>query len=161
MHQPETGPPNVIKSGCKQFMIAIIDYRISNVKSIKRACDLIGHDTIVTSAPEDICAADRIILPGVGSFEQGMENLRKFNLLKTLHNEVIGKKKPILGICLGMQLVFSTGYENGLHKGLGWLQGECVKLSSADSNLRLPHMGWNDVTILNEDPLFSQVGEIP
>ncbi len=123
-------------------MVAIIDYGLGNLYSVKKSLDKIGIASVITRESKDIKMSDYIILPGVGSFKQGMYNLKKYDLIDTLYNQVIIEKKKFLGICLGFQLIFETGTENGFHSGLGWIKGEVIKI---ESDLTIPHTGWNNI----------------
>jgi glutamine amidotransferase len=128
-------------------MVAIIDYGMSNVASVQKALNFLNVESIITDNHEEIQNADVILLPGVGSFLQGMNNLEERGLVALLTDEVIVKKKNFLGICLGMQLIMETGMEPFECKGLGWVPGEVVKLELEDLNV--PHMGWNNITVSN------------
>ncbi len=134
-------------------MIAIIDYGLGNLTSVLNAFEKIGIPAKITSDSEEIEAAERIILPGVGAFGEGMENLRKTGLINVLKEEVLNKKKPFLGICLGMQLLFQKGYEGGEFEGLGWIKGAVVKFDGKE--LRIPHVGWNDVQCDLDSPILN------
>ena len=123
--------------------IVIVDYGMGNIASVQKALDSIGIKSIISNVISDFESSDYIILPGVGSFRQGMENLNKLGLDKILNNEIIIKKKPFLGICLGMQLIASFGTEHGITKGLGWVKGEVNKIE--EINFRVPHLGWNNL----------------
>ncbi len=125
-------------------MVAIIDYGLGNLASVKKALDFLNIENTITSNITEIKQSSFIILPGVGSFKQGMENLIKKDLVNTLSYEVITNKKPFLGICLGMQLIFEKGYEPYECKGLGWISGEVIKIRNND-NLKIPHLGWNAI----------------
>jgi len=142
-------------------MIVIVDYKICNVRSVAKAFEHLGYDVVVSSKKEDIVASERIVLPGVGAYQTGMENLNKLGLVDVLCNEVVIKKKPFLGICLGMQLIVKMGYEGGAYKGLGWINGECVRLNTDKYNIRIPHMGWNDVKVHNNNSILTGIEEIP
>ena len=136
-------------------MIAIIDYRLGNIKSVLNATKKIGMQAIVTKEIEEIKKADAIILPGVGTFSVAMGNLRKFGLVEVLKQ----KKKegtPILGICLGMQILFEKGYEMEETEGLGFLQGEVSKIEVSE---KLPHMGWNELLFAKNTYLTEKIGE--
>ncbi len=135
-------------------MIVVIDYGMGNIGSIKNALEFLGADVLVSDKYRDISNASHIILPGVGSFGDGMANLRGRGLIEILEKEVIEKGKPFLGICLGMQLLAEEGEEGGLNKGLGWVQGRVRKINT---NLRLPHIGWNDVVLEKEHTLFNDI----
>ena len=124
-------------------MIIIIDYGMGNLRSVQKAIELFCPDVKVSSSTRDILAAERIILPGVGAFGKAMEELRKRDLIKAIL-EVIKKGKPFLGMCLGLQLLFSESEEGGRVKGLGVLKGK-VKRFNVGSDLKIPHMGWNEI----------------
>jgi len=124
-------------------VIVVIDYGMGNLRSVQKAIELFCPDVKVSSSSRDILAADKIILPGVGAFGKAMEELRKRNLIKTIL-ETIKKGKPFLGICLGLQLLFSESEEAGRIKGLGILKGK-VKRFNVTGNLKIPHMGWNNI----------------
>lgn len=126
------------------YRVAIIDYEMGNLFSINRAMEVLGVDHIVTSRAEEVKGATHVILPGVGSFESGINNLRRLGLDKILDKEVFLGKKPFLGICLGMQLTAEEGLENGRFLGLGWVKGK-VELLEKSVELRIPHIGWNNV----------------
>lgn len=126
-------------------MIAIIDYGVGNLFSLASSVKAVGEKAVVTSAPEVIRQAERIILPGVGAFGDAVEKLHQTGMAE-LVKEQAKTGKPILGICLGMQLLFDRSYEYGLHEGLGLVQGEVRPITSLlpeDSGLDVPHMGWN------------------
>lgn len=128
-------------------MLAIIDYGMGNVASVQKALAYLGFKSIITKNHNEIIESSSIILPGVGSFSKGMENLVQNNMIELLKEEVIIKKKPFLGICLGMQLIFEKGNEPVECNGLGWIEGEVIKMEP--QNLNIPHMGWNDINIIN------------
>lgn len=139
-------------------MIAILDYGMGNLKSVFNALDYLGQDAVVTSEKNIIHEAERLILPGVGSFGDAMQNLNEHGLTDIIHGEVREKKKPFLGICLGMQLLADTSYEYGLHSGLGLIGGEVRPLDVEKSGLKVPHVGWNDIATQNVDsPLFKNL----
>ena len=126
-------------------MIAIVDYNLGNVGSIYNMLKKIGKDAIITSNPQEIKAASKIILPGVGSFDNGMENLKKFNLVDILNETVLEQKKPILGICLGMQLM-TLKSEEGVEEGLSWLPLKIKHFKNVEGFTgTIPIMGWNYV----------------
>lgn len=133
-------------------MLVIIDYGMGNLRSILNKLQRLGADARISSSIADLEEADRLILPGVGHFKAGMDNIRARNLLDPLNKKVLKEGTPILGICLGMQL-FSRHSEEGNATGLGWLDAETVKFPLGD--LKIPHMGWN--TLENRSPciLFS------
>jgi len=139
----------------EKVMIVIIDYGLGNLGSIKNMLKKIGSEGTISSEILDIEKADKLILPGVGRFDQGMKNLQGSGLIDALHGKVVKRKTPILGICLGMQL-FARKSEEGELKGLGWIDAEAVrfKFNDKESQLKIPHMGWNMVKIYQRNPLF-------
>ncbi len=136
-------------------MIAIIDYGAGNIFSVKNALDYLKLESILTSDKKEIENADAIILPGVGAFPSAMKMLDKSGLTDTLKAEA--EKKPFLGICLGMQMLFSKSYEFEECDGLGFIEGKVDKIDAPD--LIIPHMGWNKLEILNECPLLEGLPE--
>ncbi len=142
-------------------MFAIVNYKMGNLASVANAFDVFGQDSCVTSVHDDLRAAEAIVLPGVGAFADGMRNLRELGLLDVLREEVLGNKKPFLGICLGMQMLATESHEHGVHKGLGWIDGAVVKIEPSDKNVfRVPHIGWNDLQCtFNSSILFDNVDE--
>lgn len=145
-------------------MIAIIDYGVGNLFSLSASLKFLGAETKVTNKEEDLRTADRIILPGVGAFEDAIAKLRATGLVEAILEET-EKGKPLLGICLGMQLLFETSYEYGEHKGLGLIPGEIASIEadlparSSGEKLKVPHIGWNSLHLKNEDPLFKYIKE--
>jgi len=135
-------------------MITIIDYGLGNLGSIENMLRKIGVDCIVSSDGSDIEKASKIILPGVGSFDRGMENLKNLGFLPILNKKVLKEKKLVLGVCLGMQL-FASKSEEGKKSGLGWIEGEVKKFNLSGN--KIPHMGWNNIEIKKEDPLLSGI----
>ncbi|MDB5098490.1 MAG: hisH [Cyanobacteria bacterium RYN_339] len=125
--------------------VAIVDYGMGNVDSVARAIERCGGDPVITHDPADFARASHIVLPGVGSFGLGMRNLRERGLDAVLREQVVDQRVPFLGICLGMQLLATRGLEGGETSGLGWVEGEVVRLSPSDAALRVPHVGWNEV----------------
>ena len=132
-------------------MIAVIDYGAGNIFSVKNALDYLGFESVLTDKKEDIENADGLILPGVGAFPSAMKMLEQSGLIETIKTE--SKKKPFLGICLGMQLIFEKGYEFEECDGLGLISGSVRKMEEKD--LIIPHMGWNKLEVLNECPLLA------
>ena len=122
-------------------MIAIIDYKMGNVRSVAKALESLGADVAVTAGKTKLAKAKALVLPGVGAFAAGMQNLRKLNLIPEI-KKAIAANKPFLGICLGQQLLFSQSYEHGKHKGLDIIPGEVIKFKPG---LKIPHMGWNTI----------------
>jgi len=127
--------------------VAIINYGMGNVASVDKAIRNLGYESLITNDSKEINDSDCIILPGVGAFAQGMENLNKLGLTELLNIEVIQNKKPFLGICLGMQLIATKGFEPHPTKGLGWIEGEVIKIN--EPNKSIPHLGWNEITVKN------------
>ena len=134
--------------------ITIIDYGIGNTHSVFNALKYLGYSKIkISHNIQDINDSDALILPGVGAFETCINNLKIRGLIPILNEEVLIKKKPILGICVGMQLLATSSEENGLHNGLNWIDGTVKKLV-IPSNLSVPHVGWNNVRLNYKNPLF-------
>lgn len=143
-------------------MICIINYRLGNIRSLVKAFNKMGGEIVVSEKISDIRNAKKLVLPGVGSFERGMENLGKIGLISVLKEQILMKKKPILGICLGMQLMFRNSEEDGFTEGLGFINGKVKKFTfDSASELKSPHMGWNNVfgENLNSIKIFEGVGE--
>ena len=138
-------------------MIAIVDYGVGNLFSLRSSLQALGLGAEVTGAADRIRAADRIILPGVGAFGDARRKLDETGLVPVLLEEA--EKKPLLGICLGMQLLFDRSFEYGEHPGLGLVPGEVAALREdlTDPALKVPHMGWNSLEIRRDDPLFRYV----
>ncbi|OGF14615.1 imidazole glycerol phosphate synthase, glutamine amidotransferase subunit [Candidatus Falkowbacteria bacterium RIFCSPLOWO2_02_FULL_45_15] len=136
--------------------IVIIDYKMGNIASVSKAFASIGVPAVVSGEPKDIERATHLVLPGVGAFGDGMENLRKQGLIPLLRRKVLEDKTPFFGICLGMQLLAQTGTEFGEYEGLGWVRGSVIKLRG-DKNLRLPHIGWNNISVNHQDVLFRNI----
>jgi glutamine amidotransferase len=141
-------------------MITIIDYGMGNLGSIANMLKKVGAEAVITSDKSAIEKAEKLILPGVGAFDNGMKNLSQLGLLETLNRKVLEDKTPVLGICLGMQLL-TRGSEEGDRPGLGWINAETVKFRFEKSNtaLKVPHMGWNSITIKQESNLFEGMHE--
>ena len=139
-------------------MIAIIDYGVGNLFSLKSSFAAIGVDVVVTSDPAVIAGAERIILPGVGAFEDAAAKLRASGLDKVIYSEV-EKGKPLLGICLGMQMLFERSYEYGEHKGLGLIPGSVKPIKDdVSADLKIPHIGWNPLHMSTpKDELFKYI----
>jgi glutamine amidotransferase len=138
-------------------MIAIIDYDAGNIKSVEKALDYLGQETCVTRDPKEILAADRVILPGVGSFGDAMSHLQQYQL-DTVIREVASSGKPFLGICLGLQLLFEGSDETPGVEGLGILKGHIHRIPDADG-LKVPHIGWNSLHLSNDGRLFRGIKE--
>lgn len=138
--------------------IVLIDYGIGNTHSVMNAITTLDYKARISSDSKVIKAADVLVLPGVGAFDRVMNNLRAARIEDVLHEEVLVKKKPILGICAGMQMMASSSEENGFHKGLDWIKGKVVKLNPP-KEYAVPHVGWNDVDIRSKDTMFSRLSE--
>lgn len=136
-------------------MIAIVDYGAGNIFSVKNALDYLGLDSELVSDTDKIKSADAVILPGVGAFPSAMNMLNKSGLVDTIKEE--SAKKPFLGICLGMQLIFGKGYEFEECDGLGLINGSVCKME--EKELIIPHMGWNKLEKLNDCPLLENIGD--
>ncbi|HXH73882.1 MAG TPA: imidazole glycerol phosphate synthase subunit HisH [Bacteriovoracaceae bacterium] len=128
-------------------MIAIINNNMGNIKSVSRALDLLGAENIITSDVNEIKQASKLILPGVGNFAEASRRLRQSGLMDLIKSEALDNKKPLLGICLGMQLLFDKSYEDGENEGLGLIPGMVKSLSDRPHKLAVPHMGWNDLKV--------------
>lgn len=139
-------------------MIAIIDYGVGNLFSLCSSFAFIGADAVVTGDPEVIANADRILLPGVGAFEDAAKKLRESGLDKVIYSEV-EKGKPLLGICLGMQMLFEESHEYGVHKGLGLIPGKIMPLEPVVGDLKIPHIGWNALSFKKESKLYKYINE--
>ncbi len=135
-------------------MVSIIDYGVGNLFSLSSSLNALGIENRITNKKEDLERADRIILPGVGAFADAADKLRATRLVPVL-DEQVKKGKPLLGICLGMQLLFEKSYEYGEHEGLSYIKGDVVSLSDEKEvkrlSLKVPHMGWNELHILKKD----------
>ena len=140
-------------------MIVIIDYGMGNLKSVKNALNFLGLESKISSDEEEIRNADALILPGVGAFPDAMETIERLSLDKIIKEEV-AKNKPLLGICLGMQLLFENGFEGLERKGLGLLKGNIVKMKNdKKNNIKIPHIGWNNLIYNKKDELFNSIEE--
>lgn len=145
-------------------MLVIVDYHMGNLHSVKKKLDFLKVDSVISSDPAVILSATKLILPGVGHFGKAMENLRKLNLIDALNEAVLVKKTPILGICLGMQLMAKSSEERldhgatNLEHGLGWFDAEVIKFKMNDTlRFKIPHTGWNTNSIEKESPLMKDI----
>jgi imidazole glycerol-phosphate synthase subunit HisH len=138
-------------------MIAIVDYGMGNVQSVHNAFSMIGEDAEITADASHIVEASHVVLPGVGAFGDAMANLRERQLIEPLRVAVFERRRPFLGICLGMQLLARDSAEHGQHEGLGWLDAtvERFDIDQSDRKLKVPHMGWNDVQWSRPHPVFA------
>jgi glutamine amidotransferase len=135
-------------------MITIVDYGVGNLNSVANIINHVGGECIISSDPNIILNSSKLILPGVGSFDNGMNELSKRGIIDALNEVVLIKQNPILGICLGMQLMTLRSEEGNLD-GLGWINAEVLKFKfESNSNLKIPHMGWNQLNVKNSNPLF-------
>jgi imidazole glycerol-phosphate synthase subunit HisH len=138
-------------------LIGIIDYGLGNLRSVSSAVGKIGHNALITSDAKDLAAADGLILPGVGAFGDAVNNLKRLGLDESLGRFVLGMKKPILGICLGSQLMAKESFEFGHYQGLGWIDAEVVRVEAP--GLPVPHVGWNGLYQVRKDILFDGIPE--
>ncbi len=136
-------------------MIGIVDYGVGNLSSIKNALDTLGYENRIVDTEKDLMESDGLILPGVGAYRDAMKSLKESGLLETVL-KYADSGKPLLGICLGMQLLYEKSYEDGEYEGLGILKGEVVKF---DGSLKVPHMGWNDLIFRRDDKIMKFVEE--
>lgn len=143
-------------------IVALIDYGSGNLRSAEKALaraateSASGHEIVVTGDPKVVASAERIVLPGVGAFADCMRGLAALpGMIDVLTEQVMEKKVPFLGICVGMQLLATVGREFGDHAGLGWIAGAVVRMTPADKALKIPHMGWNTLEMACQHPLFS------
>ena len=136
-------------------MIGIIDYDAGNIKSVEKALQYLGQETVVSRDPQVLLKADKVILPGVGSFGDAMENLKKYGLVPVIH-EIVEKGTPFLGICLGLQLLFESSDETPGVEGLGILKGKILHIPPSPG-LKIPHMGWNSIDIKEDSRLFEGI----
>ncbi len=142
-------------------MIAIINYGLGNLTSIQNMCRRLSVDSIISSEEDELRKADKLILPGVGHFKQGMMNLQRSGLQSLLNELVLKDQKPILGICLGAQLMTKHS-EEGDVDGLGWIDAITVRFDNDKLNgLKIPHMGWSDISITDESPLWKDIPPEP
>jgi glutamine amidotransferase len=144
--------------------VALIDYGSGNLRSAEKALaraaveHATGHEIIVTAQPEVAAAAERIVLPGVGAFADCMNGLASLpGMVDALGEAVLKRGVPFLGICVGMQLLAEVGREFGDHEGLGWLKGDVVRMTPSDAALKIPHMGWNELSIARAHPIFAGI----
>lgn len=137
-------------------MIAIMDYGIGNLGSIKNALDYLGYESVITNDRATILNADHVILPGVGAFSDAINTFKSYGF-DTILNELILKNTPVLGICVGMQLLFDKSYEFGTHKGLEILRGEFDIFKSNSKEDKIPQIGWNQIEVIKENPLLKDV----
>lgn len=140
-------------------MIVIIDYGMGNLRSVQKAIEAVGGSAEITADPDQIKKASHVILPGVGAFADAMAELRRSGMDQAF-TEAVQAGKPCLGVCLGLQLLFTTSFEDGEHTGLGLIPGRVVRFTS-QPGLKIPHMGWNTLTVRRPIPLLEGVGPEP
>jgi glutamine amidotransferase len=138
-------------------MIAIVDYQMGNLRSVQKAFERVGHAAAITADPRTLTQADHIVLPGVGAFADAIAELHRRELVEPIR-AAVESGKPFLGICLGLQLLFDVGHEDGEHKGLGIVSGE-VHRFKLPAEYKVPHMGWNRVTFRRRAPIFAGIEE--
>lgn len=136
-------------------MIAIIDYDAGNIKSVEKAFQFLGEETVLSRDRDVILSADKVVLPGVGAFGDAMAKLKDYNLVNTIY-DVVDKKTPFLGICLGLQLLFESSDESEGVSGLGILQGKILKIPDK-AGFKIPHIGWNSLELANNGRLFEGI----
>jgi len=132
-------------------MIAIVDYQMGNLRSVQKGFERTGHEATITSDPREIAAASKVVLPGVGAFADAIAEMRRRHLVAPVVDS-IEAGKPFLGICLGLQMLFETGYEDGQHEGMGVLRGE-VRRFELPTEFKVPHMGWNQLHFVRRPPV--------
>lgn len=140
-------------------MISIIDYDAGNIKSVEKALTFLGEKAVITRDKDIILASDRVILPGVGAFGDAMAKLKEYQLIPVIH-ELVEKEIPLLGICLGMQLLFESSEESKGVAGLGILPGEILRIPEGEGR-KVPHMGWNDLAVREDSRLFQGLPKNP
>jgi glutamine amidotransferase len=142
-------------------VLAIVDYGAGNLRSVVNAVEALGRAAKLVDKPGDLREATAFILPGVGAFGDGMDGLRKRDLVEALGEEVVVRRKPYLGICLGLQFLADESEENGRHAGLGWLGGMVRRIVPAEASYKVPHIGWNDLAVRHRGVLLEGVDEPP
>ena len=138
-------------------MIAIVDYGMGNLKSVSKAFEYLGYPVCITRDPKELLSATHVVLPGVGAFPDGMRNLERLGLVEPIH-QAVKSAKPFLGICLGLQLLFTESEEFGHHRGMGIIQGRVVRLSH-NGSLKVPHMGWNSLKIKGQAQVLEGIDD--
>ena len=137
--------------------VTIIDYQMGNLRSVQKGFEKVGHAAVISSDPGEIAAAEKLVLPGVGAFEDAIGELHQRDLVAPIQQH-IAERKPLLGICLGLQLLFDVSYEDGEHQGLGVIAGEVVKFD-VPRPLKVPHMGWNQAIIRRRCPMLTDIDD--
>lgn len=141
--------------------IVIVDYGMGNLRSVVNAFEHVGAKVKLSSHARDVAEAGAVVVPGQGAFRDCMASLKKHLLVDALNDIVLKKRRPYFGICLGMQVLADKGHEGGKFKGLGWISGQTVRLSPKSRKYKVPHLGWNDVTLRRSDPLFKGLEKTP
>lgn len=143
-------------------MLIIVDYGVGNLISIKNMLKRAGVESVISSKKEVVAGADKLILPGVGSFDYGMQQLQQSGLIEVLNDVVLNKKVPILGLCLGVQLLTEKS-EEGAEKGLGWIKGKTIAFDKLklSANEKIPHMGWSEIKGFEKSKLFTDMYDEP
>jgi len=147
--------------GGEGVVISVIDYGAGNLKSVANAFNELGKEVRISACPKDLEDSAAIVLPGVGAFGDGMRKLQEASLIDALGKAVLLDKKPFLGICLGMQFLANRGLEHGLHRGLGWIDGEVDRIEPNAPEFRIPHIGWNSIELQKNSTLFEGLPEAP
>ncbi|KKS42997.1 MAG: Imidazole glycerol phosphate synthase subunit HisH [candidate division CPR1 bacterium GW2011_GWA2_42_17] len=140
--------------------LLVIDYGVVNIQSVVNALNFLGYTPWLSAKKADIEKADIYIFPGIGAFAEAMKNLKNLRIIETLNRQILIAKKPILGICLGMQVLAEDSEEYGFHQGLGWIKGH-VKKMLPTHQAKIPHIGWNPVTVVKKLPLFFRTNSTP
>lgn len=139
--------------------IAILNYGMANLRSVQKAFEHVGDSAVIISTPKEVAQADRLVLPGVGAFADAMAHLRDNGFVEPILRH-IESGRPFLGICLGLQMLFEVGYEDGQHAGLGVLRGKCVRFDVDQTlGLKVPHMGWNALNVVRKAPIYRDLPE--
>jgi len=141
--------------------VGIIDYGMGNLRSVANAFESLDRSTRILANPAETGMCDRIVLPGVGAFGDGMKNLRERGWIPVLEEAVLRGGKPFIGLCLGMQLLATTGTEHGTFDGLNWISGSVMRMQPPDATIRIPHIGWNDVEVVKTGGLYGGVTKAP
>lgn len=142
-------------------MIGIVDYGMGNLLSVKNAFDYLGADVKICEKPSELEDVDKIILPGVGAFPDSMKNITGQGFYDALNRLVLGNKKPILGVCLGMQIMAKIGHEMGKTNGLGWFDAEVIPIETNNPNLKIPNIGWENVELRKDSILLRNIHKSP
>lgn len=137
------------------MLVVVVDYGVGNLRNVTKALEFLGCEAKLISDPDEVVKAEKLVLPGVGAFGAGMENLRRLNLIEPI-KDAVKRGTPLLGICLGLQLLFEESEEMGQHEGLKLVRGKVVRFPEIDG-IRVPHMGWNSIRIRKRKPLFAGV----